>query len=167
VYVIPNQPATGGTAQSAAHPPFSLKIYNISFESNHYEKHISLDMIIGPRIDMPKTPRPRNAQTPTMNGVPPPTPQQQKAEEEKWEEPRIVYERATIPSEPVNAFGIPQATMRCLEVRELPRGLAENQVSQSQWCDPRQLAESVSTMSELIQYSTEQHLGPLGESLSR
>ena len=29
----------------------------------------------------------------------------------------ISYERATIPLEPVNAFGIPQATMRCLEVR--------------------------------------------------
>ncbi len=33
-------------------------------------------------------------------------------------EQRIVIDRATIPVEPVNAFGIPQATMRCLEVSD-------------------------------------------------
>lgn len=78
----------------------------------------------------PKTPRLKNSnasasgstggQTPVMNGVTVKTeqgPGQGQGQEEKWEESsRVVYERASIPSEPVNAFGIPQATMRCLEV---------------------------------------------------
>jgi hypothetical protein len=37
-------------------------------------------------------------------------------EDKKWEEPRQIIENGSIPGEPVNAFGIPQATMRCLEV---------------------------------------------------
>ncbi|KAI0069234.1 hypothetical protein BV25DRAFT_117355 [Artomyces pyxidatus] len=139
VLVVPTPPANGAPAQSTSHPNYSIKIYNIHFDSNLYEKHISVDVILGQRIDSPKTPRQRNAQTPTLNGVTP----QQKAEEEKWEEPRIVFDRASIPSEPVNAFGIPQATMRCLE-----------------------LAESVGQMTELIQFSMEADCGPL-ESLKQ
>lgn len=78
----------------------------------------------------PKTPRLKNSnasastsgstggQTPVMNGVTVKTEQGQgQGQEEKWEESsRVVYERVSLPSEPVNAFGIPQATMRCLEV---------------------------------------------------
>ncbi|KAI0052613.1 hypothetical protein FA95DRAFT_1553277 [Auriscalpium vulgare] len=135
VVAINTPPANGAPAQSASLPGFALKISNLQFDSNVYEKHISLDAILGQRVDSPKTPRQRNAQTPTLNGV---SATQQKAEEERWEEPRIVYERATIPSEPVNAFGIPQATMRCLE-----------------------LAESVAQMSDLIQFSARTDCGPL------
>lgn len=91
-------------------------------------------------VESPKTPRPRHALTPTANG----TDAQQRAEEDKkWEEPRIFIERAAIPGEPVNAFGIPQATMRCLE-----------------------LAESVAQMADLIGYSNDQKLGPI-EALSK
>lgn len=76
----------------------------------------------------PKTPRLKNSnasasgstggQTPVMNGVTVKTEQGQgQGQEEKWEESsRVIYERVSLPSEPVNAFGIPQATMRCLEV---------------------------------------------------
>lgn len=106
----------------------------------------------------PKTPRLKNSsasasgstggQTPVMNGVTVKQEQGQgqlgqgqgQGQEERWEEPRICYERASIPSEPVNAFGIPQATMRCLE-----------------------LAESVGQMSELISFSKDSSLGPIRE----
>ncbi|KAF8628158.1 hypothetical protein AX17_006028 [Amanita inopinata Kibby_2008] len=79
----------------------------------------------------------RNEPIPTTNGIIMPLQQQQQDDEKRWEEPRIMIERSLIPGEPVNAFGIPQATMRCLE-----------------------LAESVGQMSDLIVYSTENRLGP-------
>ncbi|KAF8824575.1 hypothetical protein HHX47_DHR8000424 [Lentinula edodes] len=56
----------------------------------------------------------------------------------QWDEPRVLISQGFIPGEPVNAFGIPQATMRCLE-----------------------LAESVAQMSDLIVFSKEEGLGPL------
>jgi len=55
----------------------------------------------------------------------------------------MLIERGSLPGEPVNAFGIPQATMRCLE-----------------------LAESVGAMAELITFSNDEHLGPI-ESLNK
>ncbi|KAJ3743512.1 LIM-domain binding protein-domain-containing protein [Lentinula detonsa] len=61
----------------------------------------------------------------------------------QWDEPRVLISQGFIPGEPVNAFGIPQATMRCLE-----------------------LAESVSQMGDLIVFSKEEGLGPL-EALSK
>jgi LIM-domain binding protein len=129
VFAYPNATQNGAPAQSAPHSTFILKIDHIQFDSNLYEKHVSVDMIVGNRIDANKTPQARNAPTPspTVNGagVPPPAPPQpqppppqaSQRDDERWEEPRISYERALIPAEPVNAFGIPQATMRCLEVR--------------------------------------------------
>lgn len=60
----------------------------------------------------------------------------------QWDEPRVLISQGFIPGEPVNAFGIPQATMRCLE-----------------------LAESVAQMSDLIVFSKEEGLGPLGKCL--
>ncbi len=137
VFVIPTTTQSGATAQSAAHSPFILKIDHIQFDSNLYEKHVAVEVIGGNRLDANKTPQVRNAPTPspTMNGVgippPPPLPQQPQPlpiqmgqrDDERWEEPRITYDRAYIPAEPVNAFGIPQATMRCLEVRVPVLGL--------------------------------------------
>lgn len=150
VFVIPNTTQNGATAQSAPHSPFLLKIDHIQFDSNLYEKHVAVDVIGGNRLDANKTPQVRNAPTPspTMNGVgvPPPLPQPPQPppaqagqrDDERWEEPRITYDRAFIPAEPVNAFGIPQATMRCLE-----------------------LAESVAQMTDLMQYSHDIGVGPL------
>lgn len=66
--------------------------------------------------------------------------QQQQQNSPQWEEPRVLISQGFIPGEPVNAFGIPQATMRCLE-----------------------LAESVAQMTELIAFSRKEELGPLGE----
>ncbi|KAI0260497.1 LIM-domain binding protein, partial [Gloeopeniophorella convolvens] len=141
VFVISGPPQNGAPAQSGPHGPFTLKINHIQFDSNMYEKHVALDVIGGSRLDINKTPQPRNAPTPspTMNGTgvpqapppppppPPPGPQppQGGPSDERWDEPRITYERASIPAEPVNAFGIPQATMRCLEVRAAHASLAE------------------------------------------
>ena len=121
IFVIPHHLANGASAQaSSTHPSYALKINSLVFDSNLYEKHISLDMIIGQRIEPPKTPRLRNAQTQTMNGGGGGGGSGALKEEDKWDEPKILFERAMIPSEPVNAFGIPQATMRCLEVRVDP-----------------------------------------------
>lgn len=144
VFVIPNTTQNGATAQSATHSPFLLKIDHIQFDSNLYEKHVAVDVIGGNRLDANKTPQVRNAPTPspTMNGVgipPPPLPQPPQPppaqagqrDEERWEEPRITYDRAFIPAEPVNAFGIPQATMRCLEVCVLCLGPIDSSLKNS------------------------------------
>lgn len=139
VFVIPNTTQNGATAQSATHSPFVLKIDHIQFDSNLYEKHVAVDVIGGNRLDTNKTPQVHNAPTPspTMNGVgvPPASlpqpPQQRQRDDERWEEPRITYDRAFIPAEPVNAFGIPQATMRCLEVRTPGLGPVDSSLSNS------------------------------------
>ncbi|KAG6873974.1 hypothetical protein C0995_007930 [Termitomyces sp. Mi166 len=128
-----------------------LKFEEFQFDANMHDKYISLDSIQGTRsiiINSPPMLGIRNA-TPLGSGPSGPAglmrQQQQQIEEDnkRWEEPRVTIEMASIPGEPVNAFGIPQATMRCLE-----------------------LAESVSAMADLISFSREQHLGPL-EALNR
>lgn len=99
--------------------PFSLKFENLEFGANFHDKSISLESIMGhrnPELSPPKTPHTRNAPTPTSNG----TTQLASDDDKKWEEPRVIIDRASIPGEPVNAFGIPQATMRCLEVSTTP-----------------------------------------------
>ena len=89
-------------------------------------------------VRMFESPQARHANTPTP-GLSAQA-QAQADEDRKWEEPRVLIERAAIPGEPVNAFGIPQATMRCLE-----------------------LAESVTAMADLIIFTNDTTLGPLGE----
>lgn len=139
-------PLTAHIMLISSHPPgstqaqgsqFLLKFEDFQFDANYHDKYISLDSVMGPRsLESPKTPRDRNASTPALNGSS--SQQQQLEEDKKWEEPRVTIERASLPGEPVNAFGIPQATMRCLE-----------------------LAESVSQMTDLISFSNELSLGPL------
>ncbi|KAF5372051.1 hypothetical protein D9615_008059 [Tricholomella constricta] len=141
VHVVVTATLPPGTAQAPqSGPGVALKFEDFQFDANYHDKYIALDSITGPRtMGSPKTPRVRNTATPMSNGASTSQQQQQQFEEDKkWEEPRVTIEMATIPGEPVNAFGIPQATMRCLE-----------------------LAESVSAMADLITYSTEQQLGPL------
>jgi hypothetical protein len=133
VIVIPNTSQNGPPVQSASSSAFMLKIDHIQFDSNLYEKHVSVDQI-GGRFEANKTPQARSGptQSPTVNGAgapqPPsqlPQPQPSQAgqrDDERLEDSRINYDRASIPAEPVNAFGIPQATMRCLEVRPLNTG---------------------------------------------
>ncbi|TDL29109.1 hypothetical protein BD410DRAFT_710621 [Rickenella mellea] len=111
VFVVPRTP----TPQNAGMPlqqqqPFTLKFDGIQFDANLHEKSLMLDSISGQRLQDPQTPRQRHPATPNMTGTP--------KEDDRKEESRIYFERgASIPTEPVNAFGIPQATMRCLEVR--------------------------------------------------
>jgi len=109
VLLIPH----ANTAPSQA-PPFSLKFENLQFDANHHEKFIAIDSVMGHRqSESPKTPRVRTMPTPSPNG----TVIHRVDDERIWEEPRVMIDHAWIPGEPVNAFGIPQATMRCLEVR--------------------------------------------------
>ena len=122
-------------------PSFMLKIDHFQFDCNLYEK-LSMDQIGGSRLDANKTPRVPNAPTPspTVNdvGVPPQPPlqlpqpppsQAGQRDDERREEPGITYERAFIPAEPVNAFGLPQITMRCLEVRPTKHRLKSEESS--------------------------------------
>ena len=125
----------GNTPGNAQGPQYTYKFEDFQFDANFHDKYIALDAILGRRtIESPKMPR--NPSTP----VPGQSSQQAQAEEDrKWEEPRVMIENGWIPGEPVNAFGIPQATMRCLE-----------------------LAESVSSMAELSTFAKDSDAGPLG-----
>ncbi|SJL01435.1 uncharacterized protein ARMOST_04757 [Armillaria ostoyae] len=130
-------PLTAHVVVASPQPPATnhvLKFDDFQFDANYHDKFISIESIMGQRmIESPKTPRIRNVPTPGPNGI-----SNQEDEDKKWEEPRIIIERGSIPGEPVNAFGIPQATMRCLE-----------------------LAESVAQMTDLITFSNDTKLGPI------
>lgn len=124
---------------TAAQASYQLKFDHFQFDANHHDKSIALDSIVGQRqFEAPKI---RHVVSPTPGGSS--MQQQQREEDKKWEEPRVVIEHGFLPGEPVNAFGIPQATMRCLE-----------------------LAESVGAMGDLMNFSNENQLGPL-EALSK
>ncbi|KAJ6543928.1 LIM-domain binding protein-domain-containing protein [Mycena capillaripes] len=122
VICSPAPPPHPGAATTNGAPPYVLKFDDFEFDAHSHDKYIALDAIAGPR----KTEDP----PPTMNGA--------GDEDKKWEEPRLIIENGSIPGEPVNAFGIPQATMRCLE-----------------------LAESVGQMADLISFARDQEVGPL------
>jgi len=96
VAVTRNETLDGTEARTDSAPPstFILKFDHIQFDSNVYEKRVAVDVIGGNRLDTNNVLQFRDASTPTS----------------------IIYERAFIPADPVDAFGIPQATMRCLEV---------------------------------------------------
>ncbi|KAI6033858.1 LIM-domain binding protein [Pisolithus microcarpus] len=107
-------PTTGSSPTSPQQFQSWLKIGHFQFDANIHEKFISLDAITGNRIiEPPKTPRARNNPTPTPNGA---SGAHRTEEDRQWEEHRVIINNASIPGEPVNAFGIPQVTMRCLEV---------------------------------------------------
>lgn len=116
--VITAQNPPGGASAPASGPPYVLKFEDFQFDATWHDKYISLDAIMGSRtMESPTSLQTRNPSTPMPNGSA--TPAQQGEEDKKWEEPRVIIDRAAIPGEPVNAFGIPQATMRCLEVSVL------------------------------------------------
>ncbi|KAG6329116.1 hypothetical protein ID866_9973 [Astraeus odoratus] len=102
--------------------PFTLKFELFQFDANVHEKFIVLDSIAGQRsLESPKTPRTRNNPTPSPNSG---SSNQRTEEDRQREEPRVLISNASIPGEPVNAFGIPQVTMRCLELAEGGRWVA-------------------------------------------
>ncbi|KAI0829274.1 LIM-domain binding protein-domain-containing protein [Trametes gibbosa] len=122
----PGQPSNGSGVA-----PYTLKLERLQFDAFSHDKFVALDSIVGERI--PESPR----------GLPmsPGMPGTQTEDPNRFDEAKYIIEHAIVPAEPINAFGIPQATMRCLE-----------------------LAESVAQMSELIQFSKDANLGPVGMS---
>ena len=91
-------------------PPLALKFETLQFDANYHDKYVTIECINGQKIG--RSPRERNVPTPVMNGMGP----QQQQQQTDGKDDRIYYERSSLPGEPVNAFGVPQATMRCLEV---------------------------------------------------
>lgn len=87
-----------------APPSFSMKFEHLQFDANVHHKLIQVESIRGSKVG--RSPL-MGTYTPGMNGM---GSQPDRAQD------RVHYERSSIPGEPVNAFGIPQATMRCLEV---------------------------------------------------
>ncbi|KAL0581199.1 hypothetical protein V5O48_000787 [Marasmius crinis-equi] len=120
---------------------YFLKFENFEFEAKSHEKFIAIDAIAGRRQEeSPRLSRGGSGRH-SVNGLPISGSMDSvgdQDEERRWEEPRMVIERGHIPGEPVNAFGIPQATMRCLE-----------------------LSDSCADMSDLISFTSENDLGPL------
>lgn len=113
IILVPNT-ARNQPGVQASSAPFTLKFDSLDFGANFHDKSISLESILGmrnPESSPPKTPHQRSA--PTPNSI---AGSSSLDEDKKWEEPRVTIDHAYIPGEPVNAFGIPQATMRCLEV---------------------------------------------------
>jgi hypothetical protein len=97
----PDQPAPATPTPLGSLP---WKIEHLEFESRSFEKYISVAAVLAaPGFDPSITPRMRNSSTPVMTSV-------------STSEDHETIERAMIPKDPVNHFGIPQATMRCLEV---------------------------------------------------
>ncbi|KAH9942987.1 LIM-domain binding protein-domain-containing protein [Epithele typhae] len=131
IVVSPNlsrpRSANGNTASD-----YYLKVERMQFDAFWHDKYLAYDAIIGDRIpDSPRMITPSPNGMANANGAVHEDPS-------RMEEPRYIIERASIPTEPINAFGIPQATMRCLE-----------------------LAESVAQMTDLIQFSCTHKMGPV------
>ncbi|KAI0079755.1 hypothetical protein K474DRAFT_1658849 [Panus rudis PR-1116 ss-1] len=121
---------------SPRQPQMPLKFESFSFDATLHDKFISVDAIDGTRLaDSPPPSRPPDPTITSVSGV---ERVSRGAEDVDRQEPKVYFDRATIPAEPVNAFGIPQATMRCLE-----------------------LAESVAQMQDLLDFSRSHQLGPL------
>lgn len=81
--------------------PWKWKFFSLLFDSNTHEKYVSIEAIEGIRLG-PSSPQLADGHD---------------EDDRRFDEPRISIRDAKLPPEPVNAFGIPQATMRCLEVR--------------------------------------------------
>ncbi|KAJ3977431.1 LIM-domain binding protein, partial [Lentinula raphanica] len=113
--VVTALPAAGhgppANADNAPHNQrFQLKFEDFQFDASYHDKYIALESIMGPRsIESPKGSNPPPSSSSTN---PPAYPYPSSA----WDEPRVMISQGFIPGEPVNAFGIPQATMRCLEL---------------------------------------------------
>lgn len=132
----PQPPAVlHGQPQSPPEHSHVLTFDGISFTAISHEKYVMVDKILGNRANPDSTnslhQRVRHPATPNATPIltPAGTGDVTVKEEERAgtgfgpgsAEQGIVIERAVIPPEPVNAFGIPQATMRCFEVRACRR----------------------------------------------
>lgn len=148
--VNPPQPRAPGMPPIALN--YDLMFERLQFDAFFHDKFIACDSIIGERI--PDSPRIMPSPTGNPNGAD----EAGRYDTSRYEEPRYLIDHAVIPAEPINAFGIPQATMRCLEVRIVSYAL-----NCCALMPPAQLAESVAQMSDLIHFSVSNKLGPVGE----
>ena len=87
-----------------AMPNAAIRFENLTFDANLHDKYLSVEGIVG---------HPTSPPTSLAGGLGPDV-----EDDRQSEEPRQYFDHASIPAEPVNAFGIPQATMRCLEVSD-------------------------------------------------
>ena len=106
ILVIPNssnqpgQPSTG---------TYTLKFDQIQFDAKNYERLLAIEAFV-PKI--PLSPPEQNTPLPEEEAHNDEEPRRmQVGEKEYWK-----LNNVTVPVSPINAFGIPQATMRCLEV---------------------------------------------------
>lgn len=111
-------PGANSPQQNGAQPlpPAMYKFDSLTFNAKTHDKSIRVERIEGRRHEArDRPPAVKNEPSPmSMSGSSPP----QQLEDLGQDSNRVIpLEDALIPSEPVNAFGIPQAAMRCLEVR--------------------------------------------------
>lgn len=97
----PGQPSPSGAVSA-----YTLKLERLQFDAFFHDKYVAVESIIGDRIA--ESPRPI---PPSPGGAIGPH-----EDAGRFEEAKYTIEHAVVPAEPINAFGIPQATMRCLEV---------------------------------------------------
>ncbi|KAI6023185.1 hypothetical protein PISMIDRAFT_335889 [Pisolithus microcarpus 441] len=129
-------PIPGSSSTPPQRLQHSLKIGHFQFDANTHEKFIFLNAITGSRIIAPPmTPKARNDHMPSPNSAPD---SHRTKGDEKWEEHRVLINNASMPGAPVNLFGIPQMTMRSLEI-----------------------AEGVTHMTELMAFARENDQGPI------
>lgn len=108
--VVLRGPLNATVVFDASSGKYFIKVFQ--FEANTHEKLISVDSIaLHPPPNDPKRRLPDQAGHINSPSERSHTPSRSQAEDS-----RIHYESVTLPAEPVNAFGIPQVTMRCLEV---------------------------------------------------
>jgi hypothetical protein len=97
---------------------FVLKLQHLRFDSDYHEKYFSTSSVACDRDPEPMLPPAMPA--PRVRG---PNPyqdsiQRRQADDRAFQESnkRVIFHQAILPTEPVNHFGVPQGTMRCLEV---------------------------------------------------
>ena len=138
--VVTMQPPMAGQPQTPVSPLSVLpKIEHLSFDAQKVTKAINVNSIIGQRAKDPVRRRiktessSRPGSSAGLGGgnrgfnalgssSSESTPKSEENEERTTGELMLEIADASIPIEPVNAFGIPQASMRCLEVRFRPFG---------------------------------------------
>lgn len=159
VQIVATYPPAGPSHQGQ---PFTLKFSKFRFDIVHCEKTIALNAIHGER----QSDRADRIVYPWVGGPPAPSSLtypaylEAKARAEAADPGNILIERATFPHEPVNSFGIPQASMRCLEVGygSVHDQIARGMISFSH----SQLAESVGIMEDLMVFSYGNDFGAFG-----
>lgn len=104
VAVVPTSPLQATNPANAG--SYMLKLEYLQFDANSHEKLLLSDAISGPRREeSPHTPRLIPRLPPGQNGA-----MRSDDEDRRVDEGRVYITQASIPAEPVNAFGIPQAS---------------------------------------------------------